>query len=534
MYEFSLKYNLVSPNNYNISQEIKLSTQETLKELVKAIFYKIGELFSNAYNEQFSTSWKLFKGEKWEATINEEFLTSHVPTNGMLYNPKVVAEHLASLHLFQKVPEETPSEPPVPPVTEDVVEEPKPPTPPPAPVVEEEPKPPAPAPAPVVEVPTPPAPEPAKSEFAFNFNSQKKCANSGIFQLPVLLQLLDETGFGAQTCGYHSLKNALIALNCFKIGNENENLFTDLKLFKKFFETYCLPMVIDKPANDKDANPSMVRIILTHFKNDPNPPEELKGLQKTLREAPEFAICILNTANTNNALSLTLNEYGIKEALKFYQFAKTPGPSRMALVVSEEMIIPGKANRGHWYTIICTKNQNNEITIHICDSLNNAHDKLKGPLLLLTNFFNHQLKNPDLFIKTAFESHLGPYLKNTVKRTETKGNLEAVIQALLDPTGNAFLAEEGFTDGSPRQTFINCLKQSFFVMKEAGWLRSFEKDRRAHVDNLLKLAQFCLKYVDDESQILILAEIEQSIIDEKKKEIELIRRKREESLHKEE
>ncbi len=198
----------------------------------------------------------------------------------------------------------------------------------------------------------------ASDEMQFSF-----LQNLGKGQIPVLNQYADGTGSGFENCGYHALKNALVALE----GKKED--FTDQQFFLKFFHSHCEPLLnqnLDQKIGKRDATAPLLHQIL---ENIPHASEKL---------------AIFNVAE-NGKLAI-FDERGLEEAHKLYRFATRKGPQMFALVLGNETL-------GHWSTLIAYKDREGALSFIGCDSM--GHDPKMAPKI------EEQLQNPALFFKTG-------------------------------------------------------------------------------------------------------------------------------------
>ncbi|MBA3720794.1 MAG: hypothetical protein H0W88_00145 [Parachlamydiaceae bacterium] len=333
-----------------------------------------------------------------------------------------------------------------------------------------------------------PIEEPSNSadELYFNTCLEKLIETkvNGVKIIPTLKQEKDTTESHKQNCGYHALKNAFIAMYSVDHPDSFGPLFNDTELFVSFFNKYCMPLLCDKPINERDASTPMLRSVVELFRNDNNPPANLIELQKAFKLASDTCLSFFNVqVNASGSPTIGLvDEKGLNDAQKIYDFARNPGPSLMTMICGNE-------NLGHWYTIIISKGFDNKITLYNCDSGSYLNQDI-GQVAKLNHLIKVILHHQQPFMMNAYEDR-GVIIERIAKHINDKGVMKADIQkTVLDTKPNYYLAIPDCTDGSARQLFHFRLCQSYEMMKHCGWLKNKDTEVLKHVNNLQKVLKF--------------------------------------------
>lgn len=550
MYPCTHSHREVSPAVFQVTQKVTLTKKEMGYEFLLAIFYKIASVFrrgkSQEYNDLANRSWKLFRGTEWLATIDKEFPNTLKPVLGELYNPQAVGDYAKGQKLFVKEePKPAPASPapaaaPAPILVQPPAATPA--SPPPAAVAT-----PAPAPAPVV--PKVEVTRTLTPKEAFDLISDKDdIEKSGIRQFTVLHQNGDNTKFGEQNCGFHALKNAIIALKiASNYQDSDKNLFSNRQVCTSFYNKYFKHYVATEKDAPKDFGPEILPQVIRDFIQDKNPPKELENLQKALILSQD-ALSIMNFSASAEGIRFgLLDEFWIQNALKLFRFAKASGPAVMSIMLGREStalaIVPTvpptippvlvNVNVSHWYTAVYCKDAAGKLTVFLGDSQENTHKDIhlqpggfKSAAVPLIKFLTDKVNSPDDFIKRVFDVDLGPYLTQTVEKI-TKGDKLEILAIMLDEKPNALLAREGQTDGSQLQLNINKLRKIYKLMLECGWLTSFDAEKMKYKEQLLKVINFYIGKMEYETPLkLELIELRDSILTIGKKEKDKVREAR--------
>ncbi|MCE5318179.1 MAG: hypothetical protein LLG04_12570 [Parachlamydia sp.] len=302
-----------------------------------------------------------------------------------------------------------------------------------------------------------------------------------VLQALVLDQNADGTGAsGFENCGYHALKNALVALAPADDAAHVERMFQDKKLFQEFYNTYCKP-VIDATAGvgKRDASTPMLQEILQKMRDDPHPPANLAVFQQAIR-TPNLGIYNIGTMDEQGTLQFGFfDNRGLDEAHKLYRFAASPGPQMLSLVLGNETM-------GHWYSMIAYKDQDGKLSFVGCDSMDNHHSTLRGnsPLYKMTGLIEEIVQKPQTLLKQAY-TPLGDEFERTAGWISEEGAIaEDYRSRFLDATPNPLLATLHAPNGSSKELLIAKCFQAFSYMQAAGWLNSLDYESQLHLANL--------------------------------------------------
>ena len=307
----------------------------------------------------------------------------------------------------------------------------------------------------------------------------------GVKQIRVLPQADDATGFGGENCGFHAIKNALIALRAPSV-EDTSALFNDKKIFSAFYDAYCRPLLEGKEAGKRDASPPLVSAILENFLKDGNPPPELAAIQKLAKSSPAFALPVFNTTtsdglSTGDLVMYIIDEQGFENAQKLYNFAKATAPCSMATII-------GNQETKHWYTLVFSKARDGTVVVKGCDSMNNDHAILRSlsPLHKMSKLLLGYIKEPELFIRQAYINSTADILEREVGWTTDKERSEL----LLDSKPNADFTKDGLTNGSPKELKLRRLTEAFDFMHRHAWFTSLDVKTQGYVANVETLLAF--------------------------------------------
>lgn len=307
--------------------------------------------------------------------------------------------------------------------------------------------------------------------------------SENVKQIRVLRQSQDGTGYAMESCGYHALKNAMIL--CYANDESTtdivEKMFEDKQLFLSFNKKYVTPFIEEKNVGKRDASSPIIKGIIHSFISDPNPPQELKNLQESLKKhIDSLAVIDITSAKKNKNHEFLIHEVAdLKEAEKFFHFAKSNREGSFTLVL-------GNPNNGHWSTVNVFRHENGENKYHFCDSNFNV----KSFYVPIKGMIENYLSKPDEYLRKSFES-IGEELDRKARWLSYSGeDLEEYKNMLLDNKPCECFAIPGISNGSNKDLLIHTCLNSFGMMERCGWLESVNIEQEKHVANLTKLLTF--------------------------------------------
>lgn len=335
---------------------------------------------------------------------------------------------------------------------------------------------------------------PESSTFVALSNiSSNKSIGDGLAQVQVLSQYEDTTTSGFENCGYHALKNALIALVPDKKSGELEKMLNDKALFLDFYKTYCLPVLSETPGEKGklDASVPVLRDIINRFAKDENPPASLLPLHTALRDSfkdNNLAIFQMSTTtgdDRGDPVFGFFDDKGSFEGKKLHDMANKPGPRTLSCVFGNEAL-------GHWYTLTIHKTEAGEYQLIGMDSMDNNHDVLGiySPLGKMGNLILSKIENSDKFLKEAYEP-VHDFTSPRANWFETNGTIsESYANSLLDNKPVPGLASETAPTGSTLERNIaSCFRAAEF-MDSSEWLGSSDYWIQKQVDDLEIIVNF--------------------------------------------
>lgn len=312
-------------------------------------------------------------------------------------------------------------------------------------------------------------------------------------QVQVLSQYEDTTVSGFENCGYHALKNALLAQVPGKSSKELAKMFHDKELFLAFYKTYCLPE-LEKTGAKKgkaDASVPILREVIKSIANDSKCPEKLIPVQIALRKSIEhgsLAIFQMSTTTGDDRGSPLFGFFdaqGALEAQKIFQLVREPGPQILSCVFGNEVL-------GHWYTLVIFKDEADEIGYIGMDSMDNSHDTLGiySALGKMKNLLQTKIENPVEFLKTAF-SPLNDFLSPRENWFEPDGSISnEYAESLLDDLPFPALATEDAPTGSTLERNLVQCAQAFHFFQSTELLNSSDYWIQKQLNALEKLVNF--------------------------------------------
>jgi hypothetical protein len=320
------------------------------------------------------------------------------------------------------------------------------------------------------------SPLPIQEKIQPTFKSQVTGEFIRISTQAVLIQTEDDTEFGEQNCGYHSLKNALCLLQDETGNSAIKSLVNDKDLFQAFYNTYCVPLL--PSGKDKDASVAVIREILSNFKADKSPPEKLTGIHDSLLKS-QTPICCLNISVATKTLSSAGGPDGLIDVERFVQFANKPGPSSFITLAADNDV------SGHWYTVVLEKDKGGNLSCTVLDSLSQIPTKQVGSIA-------------DVFIKASQNSHalLDKSYSDLGEEIERLANLISENGETADPfhflnkKPNSLQAVAGISDGSNLQYIKMRVWQSYDFMQRHQWFKSTDPIKQMQVHNLDKLIRY--------------------------------------------
>lgn len=306
-----------------------------------------------------------------------------------------------------------------------------------------------------------------------------------VTQFKVLQQVSDGEVSGLEFCGFHALKNALVALHSVHAEGNLNLLFNDPKLFKVFYERYGAPLVGFKSAGSRDATSPIVREIIQKFKNDVNPPAELILIQKSLRALPDYLTVFEVRPEDGTFMGelalANVEEESLEDVQRLCRFANATGPLTIALVV-------GNHEDQHWHTVVFYKDEKGNIKSFGGDSMQNDHSIVGelSPLLKISRYFMKKLLDPKAFLQETFQKTTIPEILSRQAGWVRNGDNR---RQLLDEKPCASLARSGF-DGSFLQANIQRLLLCSSVMQQAHCFSSLDFSIQSSVSDLEVLLNF--------------------------------------------
>jgi len=241
--------------------------------------------------------------------------------------------------------------------------------------------------------------------------------NGGILQIQVLDQR--KTRFGEEACGYHSWKNALIALAITGADNKSDveslqNLFNDKDFYHKevvefFYPNHSIPQGA-KDLSIVEAHRAYTRLITENIKT-----KNLKKIASIVKKNPS-SISFLNP--TNEILFGGLDESSLSNIENFYKVVMQSGFAVHAIVVGK---FP------HWTTLIMERDDRQIITWYGCDSYGNQTGELLKNKELLESFIKN-LKGLDKQVLIGYVDAVGFDLQNKANWLK-KGVIELLLQS---------------------------------------------------------------------------------------------------------
>lgn len=317
--------------------------------------------------------------------------------------------------------------------------------------------------------------------------------SEGLVQALVLSQYEDTTNSGFENCGYHALKNALVALIPQASAHDLEKMLNNKDVFFLFYKYYCTPEIqarnLDKGKTD--ASIIILRDVIDRFSNDPECPKMLLPLQDALRESnmnDSLAIFQMTTT-TGDDRGLPLFGFfdagGAEAALKLYRLTSEPGPQTLSCVFGNEVI-------GHWYTLVIQKSQTGEINFVGMDSMDNAHNNLGqlSALSRLSSLVKSNIGSSESFLKKAF-APFDEFISPRANWFAADGSIPSDYeQSLLDDKPVPALASVHAPTGSTLERNLHHCIQTYAFIDQAGWFSSDDYWIQSKIVDLEKLVIF--------------------------------------------
>lgn len=289
---------------------------------------------------------------------------------------------------------------------------------------------------------------------------------NALLEIPVLNQYEDDTGSGFENCGFHSLKNSLVALIPGMASKELNQLFMSKEVFKDFYTSYCIPILEENNLSKGHRNATLpiLEAVIENFVNDPNPPESLALLQQGVRyglENQSLAVLMTSVVGDAPVLGFISPQHAF-DGLALHQLSKNPGPQTLSLVVGDAMV-------GHWYTVVVHKNSKNEYSFAGSNSM--GSDTLA--LSKLVSLIKNKISNPDELLKEAYSP----------------------IDDIISRNANHFEPDNSITDEDAAALHANTIlpdtcKEAYQFMEAAGWFSSDDYEIQKKVSALEILISF--------------------------------------------
>ena len=262
---------------------------------------------------------------------------------------------------------------------------------------------------------------------------QVESIGPNIFRIKCMDQLKSQGG--DVTCGYHALKNGLVAMavgeDLFPV-DPDPRLFEDKALYDNIEPHIC--MVRDNRVTakgEKDHDEVSVPILATVWdrivKNEvqvfPNVDVPLNWNRNGLSMFNSFE---------GDRLVIT-DPHSIDSAANLKEFAQKQGPCRHVFLVG---------GKGHWVTVICEKDDQQKVRWYGIDSM--ADSKSHHHILQAIQHIDKALQNVDEFVIRQYDNCIGEILERKIKLN--------------------------FADNPPDPHDVDTVKIAAQFMERMGWL----------------------------------------------------------------